>query len=184
MLSFHHRIIHVLLLILAINRQVSGFTSPSLPSTATLQRYRTYDTIPKLSTMLSKNEKDRKGTLPQTLQLSKSDDQEQDKIQYIRPYLKQLFLLCRPMNFPIVTLFHMLGVHISLKLFQDSIPTSHSLYLPLLKNSSMLMVLLSLLLVTSTSMISKFVKMVHVLLFLTLFSSHKQPMIIMMRETV
>ena len=40
-----------------------------------------------------------------------SNDEEQDKkIQYVRPYLKQLFLLCRPTNFPIVTLFHMLGM--------------------------------------------------------------------------
>jgi len=141
MLSFHHRIIHVLFLILA-SRQASGFTSPNrLPSATTSQRY-TYLQVPnyKLSTMLST-----------------SNDQEQDKLQYIRPYTKQLFLLCRPSNFPIVTLFHILGVHISMKLFQKSISTSHSLFLPLLKNSSMLMVLLSLLLVTSTSMISKFI---------------------------
>ena len=144
MLSFHLRIMHVLLLIiLAICRQTSGFTSPNRPPSATTsQRYRTYVQVPnyKLSTMIST-----------------SNDQEQEKLQYIRPYMKQLFLLCRPSNFPIVTLFHMLGVHISLKLFQESVPTSHSLFLPLLKNSSMLMVLLSLLLVTSTSMISKFI---------------------------
>jgi len=141
MLSFHHRIIHVILLIIAISRQTSGFTSPNrLPSATTSQRY-TYLQVPnyKLSTMLST-----------------SNNQEQDKLQYIRPYMKQLFLLCRPSNFPIVTLFHILGVHISLKLFQESLSTSHSLFLPLLKNSSMLTVLLSLLLVTSTSMISKF----------------------------
>jgi len=159
MLSICHRIIHVLLLILAISRQTSGFTSPNrLPSVATLQRYTYYVQVPnhKLSTMLSTNQKSRSGIIPLTLKLSTSNDQEQDKIQYIRPYMKQLFLLCRPSNFPIVTLFHILGVHISLKLFQESLSTSHSLFLPLLKNSSMLTVLLSLLLVTSTSMISKF----------------------------
>ena len=100
------------------------------------------------------------GTLPiwswvaLSTMLSTSNDQEQDKLQYIRPYMKQLFLLCRPSNFPIVTLFHILGVHISLQLFQELVSTSHSLFLPLLKNPSMLMVLLSLLLVTSTSMIT------------------------------
>ena len=164
MLSFHHRIIHVLLLILAICSQTSGFTSPNcLPSVASPQRYRTYDVQPipkyKLSTMIS-NQTSRKGIILQNLQLSTSNDQEQDKLQYIRPYMKQLFLLCRPSNFPIVTLFHILGVRISLKLFRESVSdlsTSHSLFLPLLKNSSMLMVVLSLLLVTSTSMISKFI---------------------------
>ena len=91
-----------------------------------------------------------------------SNDEEQDKkIQYVRPYLKQLFLLCRPTNFPIVTLFHMLGVHQAVQLWTVSTMStsvallpSHSLLLPLLREPAMIMVLLSLLLVTSTSMIT------------------------------
>ena len=89
-----------------------------------------------------------------------SNDEEQDKkIQYVRPYLKQLFLLCRPTNFPIVTLFHMLGVYQAVQLWTVSSTSvallpSHSLLLPLLREPSMIMVLLSLLLVTSTSMIT------------------------------
>ena len=89
-----------------------------------------------------------------------SNDEEQDKkIQYVRPYLKQLFLLCRPTNFPIVTLFHMLGVHQAVQLWTVSTTSvallpSHSLLLPLLREPAMIMVLLSLLLVTSTSMIT------------------------------
>ena len=80
---------------------------------------------------------------------------DMDNIQYIRPYLKQLFLLCRPVNFPIVALFHALGVHQAVQLWasNSSLPTS-SLLLSLLKHPSMLVVLLSLLLVTSTSMIT------------------------------
>ena len=89
-----------------------------------------------------------------------SNDEEQDKkIQYVRPYLKQLFLLCRPTNFPIVTLFHMLGVYQAVQLWTVSTTSvallpSHSLLLPLLREPAMIMVLLSLLLVTSTSMIT------------------------------
>lgn len=87
------------------------------------------------------------------------DDQEFETVQYIRPYLKQLFLLCRPLNFPIVALFHMLGVYQAIQLWQSSSANilsepATSLLLPLLKNPSMLMVLLALLLVTSTSMIT------------------------------
>jgi len=84
-------------------------------------------------------------------------DQDREPMQYyIRPYLKQLFLLCRPVNFPIVALFHMLGVHQAAQLWKSTLvsPASSSLLLPLLKHPSMLMVLLSLLLVTSTSMIT------------------------------
>ena len=76
---------------------------------------------------------------------------------YIRPYLKQLFLLCRPTNFPIVALFHVLGVHQAVQLWQSSsaaASASSPLLLPLLQHPSILMVLLSLLLVTSTSMIT------------------------------
>lgn len=89
-----------------------------------------------------------------------SNDEEQDKkIQYVRPYLKQLFLLCRPTNFPIVTLFHVLGVYQAVQLWTVSTTSvallpSHSLLLSLLREPAMIMVLLSLLLVTSTSMIT------------------------------
>lgn len=70
-----------------------------------------------------------------------------------RRYMHQLFLMMRPINFPIVTLFHVLGVHLSLNLWKTNASNTPML-LPLLKNPSMLMVLLSLLLVTSTSMIT------------------------------
>lgn len=71
----------------------------------------------------------------------------------LKPHLHQLFLMMRPINFPIVTIFHILGVHLSVQLWQSSSHSSTSL-LSLLKHPSMLMVLLSLLLVTSTSMIT------------------------------
>lgn len=74
------------------------------------------------------------------------------------PYTKQLFLLCRPINFPIVALFHMMGVHQAARLWKSTVvpsPTAPpSLLLTLLKHPSMLMVMLALLLVTSTSMIT------------------------------
>lgn len=88
-----------------------------------------------------------------------SSDQGKDKIQYIRPYLTQLFLLCRPSNFPIVTLFHVLGVYQAVQLWQSTsavpiAPSSSSLLLSILRHPSIVMVLISLLLVTSTSMIT------------------------------
>ena len=88
-----------------------------------------------------------------------TSDQEKDKIQYIRPYLTQLFLLCRPSNFPIVTLFHVLGVHQAVHFWQSTSTvsfnaSSSALLLSLLKHPSIAMVLISLLLVTSTSMIT------------------------------
>jgi len=84
------------------------------------------------------------------------DDQEKavSTKNYIRPYLKQLFLLCRPVNFPIVALFHVLGVHQAARFWESTSASSPSLLIPLLKHPSMIMVLLSLLLVTSTSMIT------------------------------
>eukprot|EP00956_Cyclotella_meneghiniana_P019255 scaffold32876_cov46-Cyclotella_meneghiniana.AAC.2 len=82
-------------------------------------------------------------------------------------YLTQLFLMMRPINFPIVSLFHILGVHLTVQLWKVSHHTiiastaaaSSSLSNPILlstvlKHPSMIMVLLSLLLVTSTSMIT------------------------------
>jgi 4-hydroxybenzoate polyprenyltransferase len=64
--------------------------------------------------------------------------------------------MMRPVNFPIVALFHALGVHLSVELWKSTAPnaSTQSLLLPLLKHPSMLVVLLSLLLVTSTSMIT------------------------------
>ena len=85
---------------------------------------------------------------------SSVDEQEKDTIKYVGPYLKQLFLLCRPVNFPIVALFHVLGVHQAATLWESTSESSSSLMLKLLKRPSMIMVLLSLLLVTSTSMIT------------------------------
>ena len=83
------------------------------------------------------------------------------KSTYIRPYLRALFLMCRPVNFPIVVFFHILGVHQIIQLWRatygsssSSLASSSHLLLPLLTHPSMLMVLLSLLLVTSTSMIT------------------------------
>jgi len=76
---------------------------------------------------------------------------------YIRPYIKQLLLLCRPSNFPVVALFHALGVFQAVQLWESAAavsPSSPSLLLPLLKHPSMLVVLLSLLLVTATSMLT------------------------------
>jgi hypothetical protein len=84
-----------------------------------------------------------------------------DGRRYFRPYLRQLFLLCRPINFPVVALFHVLGSHQAVKLWQSAMTSSSSspspsppLLLALLLHPSMMMVLLSLLLVTSTSMIT------------------------------
>ncbi|KAL7522481.1 hypothetical protein ACHAWX_007168 [Stephanocyclus meneghinianus] len=88
-----------------------------------------------------------------TIQQSPSNAHKKDEFQ---PHLRQLILMMRPINFPVVTLFHVLGVHLSLQLWKATAPnaTNQSLLLPLLKHPSMLMVLLSLLLVTSTSMIT------------------------------
>ncbi|KAL7547508.1 hypothetical protein ACHAWF_010801 [Thalassiosira exigua] len=82
---------------------------------------------------------------------------------YVRPYLKQLFLLCRPVNFPIVAAFHALGAHLTARLWASTAAegtaagaatgTTSPLW-PLLRRPAMLSVLLSLLLVTSTSMIT------------------------------
>eukprot|EP00579_Thalassiosira_antarctica_P011868 CAMPEP_0201922114 /NCGR_PEP_ID=MMETSP0903-20130614/10236_1 /ASSEMBLY_ACC=CAM_ASM_000552 /TAXON_ID=420261 /ORGANISM="Thalassiosira antarctica, Strain CCMP982" /LENGTH=435 /DNA_ID=CAMNT_0048459189 /DNA_START=41 /DNA_END=1345 /DNA_ORIENTATION=- len=105
-----------------------------------------------------KQQKEGKMCRSPILYLSPANDvQEKEPIQhYIRPYLKQLFLLCRPVNFPIVALFHVLGVQQAAHLWQTTSASSASpsLLLPLLKHPSILMVLLSLLLVTSTSMIT------------------------------
>ncbi len=86
------------------------------------------------------------------------------KINYLRPYLRQLFLLCRPMNFPAVAIFHVLGANMAVELWMRSTTTmaaaastsssSPRLLLSLLADPSMMVVLLSLLLVTSTSMIT------------------------------
>lgn len=82
----------------------------------------------------------------------------EEKRHYIRPYLKQLLLLCRPVNFPIVFLFHVLGVHRAVEFWKVTMQplsaTSSPTLLSLLKEPSMIMVLLSLMLVTSTSMIT------------------------------
>lgn len=84
------------------------------------------------------------------------------KSKYIGTYLYALFLMCRPSNFPIVALFHVLGVHQAVQLWKTSVATSISSSLALscpslksvLLDPSMIMVLISLLLVTSTSMIT------------------------------
>ncbi|KAL3810320.1 hypothetical protein ACHAXA_008255 [Cyclostephanos tholiformis] len=87
------------------------------------------------------------------------------EIHYLRPYLRQLLLLCRPMNFPVVALFHVLGANQAIHLWMRSTTTMASsssssssssprLLLSLLADPSMLVVLLSLLLVTSTSMVT------------------------------
>jgi len=87
-----------------------------------------------------------------------SDDEGEEKRNYIRTYLKQLLLLCRPINFPIVFLFHVLGVHRAVEFWkmkmQPVSTSSSSMLLSLLKEPSMMMVLISLMLVTSTSMIT------------------------------
>lgn len=83
---------------------------------------------------------------------------EEEKRNYIRPYLKQLLLLCRPINFPIVFLFHVLGVHQAVEFWkmtmQPASISSSSMLLSLLKEPQMIMVLLALMLVTATSMIT------------------------------
>mmetsp|Transcript_10267 Transcript_10267/g.21499 ORF Transcript_10267/g.21499 Transcript_10267/m.21499 type:complete len:541 (-) Transcript_10267:123-1745(-) len=84
------------------------------------------------------------------------------KSKYIGTYLYALFLMCRPSNFPIVALFHVLGVHQAVQLWKTSVATSTSSSLALscpslksvLLDPSIMMVLISLLLVTSTSMIT------------------------------
>ncbi|KAL3798308.1 hypothetical protein ACHAW5_010645 [Stephanodiscus triporus] len=87
--------------------------------------------------------------------------EERNNIHYVRPYLRQLVLLCRPVNFPVVALFHVLGAHQAVQLWRSTMisevsssSSSTSLLLSLLVDPSMLVVLLSLLLVTSTSMIT------------------------------
>lgn len=88
-------------------------------------------------------------------------EEEKNNIHYVRPYLRQLVLLCRPVNFPVVALFHVLGAHQAVQLWRSAMiseisssSSSTSLLLSLLVDPSMLVVLLSLLLVTSTSMIT------------------------------
>ena len=44
---------------------------------------------------------------------------------YIRPYIKQLLLLCRPSNFPVVALFHALGVFQAVQLWVRLVPRSY-----------------------------------------------------------
>jgi hypothetical protein len=88
-----------------------------------------------------------------------ADTKEEEKKNSIRPYLKQLFLLCRPINFPVVFLFHVLGVHRAVEFWKMtmqpvSTSSSSSMLVSLLKEPSMMMVLLALMLVTSTSMIT------------------------------
>ncbi|KAL9179419.1 hypothetical protein ACHAXT_008709 [Thalassiosira profunda] len=81
------------------------------------------------------------------------DGDAKDK-SYIRPYLKQLFLLARPVNFPVVALFHVLGVHQAVQVWASASDSSTKLLGRLLVHPSMVLVLISLLLVTSTSMIT------------------------------
>jgi len=92
---------------------------------------------------------------------SKKETQNNNNDNYnIRPHLRQLLQLCRPINFPVVVILHLLGIHQSVQLYQKSrvtaaaTTTSISLLATLFKDPAMLMVLLSLLLVTSTSMIT------------------------------
>ena len=76
----------------------------------------------------------------------------------IRPHLKELFLLCRPINLPIVFLFHVLGVQRAVEFWKTTMlpvsASSPSMLSSILIQPSMMMVLLSLILVTSTSMIT------------------------------
>lgn len=84
-----------------------------------------------------------------------NDKEEESKSNYIRPYLKQLLLLCRPINFPIVFLFHVLGVHQALEFWKATMqPESSPMLFSMLTTPSMLFVFMSLMLVTSTSMIT------------------------------
>lgn len=90
---------------------------------------------------------------------SGGEEGEEKSNFYIRPYLKPLLLLCRPINFPIVFLFHVLGVHRAVEFWKMAMhsaasSSSSSMLFSLLKEPSMIMVLLSLMLVTSTSMIT------------------------------
>lgn len=86
------------------------------------------------------------------------EDSTEDKTatENIAQYLKQLFLLCRPINFPIVIMFHVLGIHQAVSLYKTAsrLTTQQPLLLPLMMQPSMLVVLIALLLVTSTSMIT------------------------------
>ncbi|KAL7463059.1 hypothetical protein ACHAXS_003440 [Conticribra weissflogii] len=122
--------------------------------------YRKKETMLKSSLSSNDNAPDSEDAIITNKTLSKS--------RYIGTYLYALFLMCRPSNFPIVALFHVLGVHQAVQLWKSSVSTSSSfsssltklssLSAPSLKNilldPSMIMVLISLLLVTSTSMIT------------------------------
>lgn len=84
-----------------------------------------------------------------------NDKKEESKSNYMLPYLKQLLLLCRPINFPIVFLFHVLGVHQALEFWKATMqPASSPMLFSMLTTPSMLFVFMSLMLVTSTSMIT------------------------------
>ena len=136
--------------------QVANYTTSFTP-------YRALQVPPHSPMMMSSQNKKisyhRNNKLLPSSIFNSNDEEQEKKIQYVRPYLKQLFLLCRPTNFPIVTLFHILGVYQAVQLWTVSTTSaarlpSHSLLLSLLREPSMIMVLLSLLLVTSTSMIT------------------------------
>ncbi len=84
-----------------------------------------------------------------------NDKKEESKSNYMLPYLKQLLLLCRPINFPIIFLFHVLGVHQALEFWKATMqPASSPMLFSMLTTPSMLFVFMSLMLVTSTSMIT------------------------------
>lgn len=84
-----------------------------------------------------------------------NSNEEESKSNYIRPYLKQLLLLCRPINFPIVFLFHVLGVHQALEFWKATMqPVATPMLFSMLTTPSMLFVFISLMMVTSTSMIT------------------------------
>ena len=73
--------------------------------------------------------------------------------------LKELFWLCRPSNFPVVTLFHALGVFLSARCWtanSDCAPAvaATAVFSPLMRHPAILTTLVSLILVTSTSMVT------------------------------
>ena len=72
--------------------------------------------------------------------------------------LKELFWLCRPSNFPVVTLFHALGVFLSARCWaanSDCAQVAASAVFPrLMRHPAILTTLISLILVTSTSMVT------------------------------
>ncbi|EJK71962.1 hypothetical protein THAOC_06554 [Thalassiosira oceanica] len=83
--------------------------------------------------------------------------EDEDRISILTK-LKDLFWLCRPSNFPVVTLFHALGVFLSARCWAANSDCAQvattAVFSKLMRQPAILTTLISLILVTSTSMVT------------------------------